>query len=162
MDTTASITCTNESYYCACALNSCADVGATCASGSDCCTDDLPDGYGVYCGTSGDGDTDYVCTEKLENCSGVPVDEGSSSCCGSIGITDTCCDSSTEAHGDACCGTTPYDTGSKTCCSGDIVASNACCHGEVYNPSSGKQQCCADVPCTIPTGAVCFVSSFCW
>jgi hypothetical protein len=149
IDSASKKACTPSSYYCDCHIEQCANISQPCSTGDDCCTDDVPPGYSVYCGGQGP----FKCSLKLDSCNGTKCGPGATSCCGPNCLTQAkCCSQATGAHGNYCCGATPYSGGTTTCCSGKIVPSRECCHGKPYNPDSGKQQCCATGPCTIPPG----------
>ena len=153
VDTNSRGNCTSDSYYCACEIESCVPVGGRCSSGPDCCSKHLPSGYEVYCG--GPTPSSFKCTLKLSSCEGTVCGQGATSCCGSVCLKqDKCCDPKSAAHGRACCGSVPIAGVGVTCCSGAVVASRKCCHGVLYDPDSGRQQCCARGPCTIPPGKV--------
>ena len=150
-DSTSKTNCTLDSWYCDCQVEQCAAVGTPCSTGADCCTDDVPPGYSVYCG--GLTPADFVCSLKLETCGNTTCGQGATGCCGSVCLTeDKCCDPVAEAHGRECCGKIPYDGGETTCCSGKVVPTQTCCHDIPYNPDSGHEQCCPTGPCTIPPG----------
>ena len=129
----------------------CIKPGGHCVTGADCCETGLPAGFSAYCG--GLTPPQFTCTLKLENCSGTKCPQGATHCCGPTCLTpeNQCCDPAKGVYGPQCCGTVPFGPGN-TCCSGTVVPSRKCCHGQIYDPDSGHQQCCPNGPCTIPPG----------
>lgn len=88
-----------------------------------------------------------------------PFDTSTHKCtagCGVIPAANECCDSDTGVSGQACCGSTPYNSAKDGCCDGTILFSystSLCCpDAHAIYPNYGYQCCAGGRICQIPEG----------